>query len=515
MAHIDVPPTQSLADPRDPDRYLRTDRVKKDLRGHTIRGGFVTVGAEVVKQGLWLAATVVLARLLTPRDNGLIAMALVVVGFIDLFKDMGLSAAVIQREQIDQRQVSALFWINLTLSVALALLTAAIAPAIAWFYGEPRLTWITVALSAGFILGGLTIQHRALLRRQMRMTALALIDVMSTAFETALAIAAAAAGYGYWSLVIMQLAGAPLELVAIWLICRWRPNRPAGARGLRSMLVFGGNLTGYKLVNYLVRNVDNLLIGLFYGPQPLGLYSKAYNLLLLPIQRINGPISTVAIPALSRLTDAPERYRQAFASIIAKVCLLTMPLIAFMLGTSDWLVLFVLGPQWSEAGRIFAWLGISGLIEPISYATNWLFLTQGRTREQFHWGLISSALMVAAIVAGLPWGPVGVAASYGMVGLCIRMPLSFWYAGRAGPVRTADLYRALAPFACAVGATLLAIFAFRRWSGVDDPLTGLVAAGAITAAVSLITLAILPSGRPAIHDLRSILRLLVRPRLAM
>jgi PST family polysaccharide transporter len=190
-----------------------------------------------------------------------------------------------------------------------------------------------------------------------------------------------------------------------------------------------------------------------------------------------------------------------------------MPLVAFMLGTSDWLVLVVLGPKWVGASQIFAWLGISGLIEPITYVAIWLFLTQGRARQQFHWGLISSAIMVAAIVAGLPWGPVGVAAGYGLVSLCVRLPLLFWYVGREGPVRTRDLYRSLAPFACAVVATLLAIAAFRQWSGVVNPLIGLLACAAITGVVSLLTLIIMPSGRPAIRDLKSIALTILKPML--
>jgi PST family polysaccharide transporter len=510
-----APATKPLADPRDPDRYLRTDALKKDLKGHTIRGGAVTIVAEAIKQLIWIISTAVLARLLSPSDNGLIAMVIVLTGFMELFKDLGLSAAVIQRDKIDQQQASTLFWINVAVGIVLALLTAALAPAVAWFYEEPRLVNITFVLAGGFVLSGLMIQHRSLLRRQMRLTVLAVIDVGSTLFETAVGIWAAMNGFGYWSLVITLLAGAPLEVAAMWIICRWRPNRPARAAGIRSMLAFGGNLMGYRTVNYLLRNVDNVLIGRVYGPQPLGLYAKAYNLLLLPINRVNGPISVAAIPALSRLVDQPGRYREAFSNIASKVCLLTMPLVAFMLGTADWLVLVVLGPQWVEAGRIFAWLGISGLIEPITYAAIWLFLTQGRARQQFHWGLISSALMVAAIVAGLPWGPVGVAAAYGMVSLCIRLPLLFWYVGREGPVRTRDLYGVLMPFAGAVIVSLLGILAFRQWSGVSNPLVGLLACAAITGAGSLLTLAIIPSGRPAIRDLKSIAITLLRPRAAV
>jgi PST family polysaccharide transporter len=261
-----------------------------------------------------------------------------------------------------------------------------------------------------------------------------------------------------------------------------------------------------------MRNVDNLLIGRLYGPQPLGLYAKAYGLLLVPLQRVWFPISTVAMPALSRLADTPDRYRHGYARIVAAVCLLTMPLVAFLMGTSDWLIITLLGPQWTEASAIFAWLGVSGLIEPFSTMTVWLLLTQGRTRQQFHWGLINAVLTIAAIIAGLPWGPVGVAASYGLVGLVIRTPLLFWFVGRDGPVRTRDFYMTLAPFATASCAILLAIFAFRHWADISTPLIGLAGAAGLTIVVTGLILFLLPSGRAVVRDVHSVVVSLVNKR---
>jgi O-antigen/teichoic acid export membrane protein len=173
-------------------------------------------------------------------------------------------------------------------------------------------------------------------------------------------------------------------------------------------------------------------------------------------------------------------------------------------------VLVLLGPQWVQAGTIFAWLGISGLIEPFSYTTIWLFLTQNRTRQQFYWGIISSTLMVSAIVVGLPWGPLGVATAYSLVSLFIRMPLLFWYVGREGHVRTHHLYAALVPFACTTGAVLLSIFGLRQVVGAIDPLLGLITAAVITAVVSLLTLIALPTGRTVLSDLKSLPALLFK-----
>lgn len=508
MGALPAPGSPELA-PRKPanEEFFATDHIKRDLERRTVRGGAVTVVYQVVKQVISIVATAILARLILPEHSGLINMVVIVTGFISLFNDLGLSAATIQRNQLEQQQVSTLFWINIAMGMSLALVAAALAPAVAWFYNEPRLLPVMAVIAAGFFFGGLTVQHRALMKRQMRFSALVGIDITMTLIGTVVAITAAVLlpePLRYWALVFELVAQWPIEIVGLWLLCGWRPNRPALAKGVRSMLVFGGNLTGYRLVNYFARNMDNLLIGKFFGAAALGLYAKAYGLLLLPMRRVNEPFSAVALPALSRLTDDPERYRRTYSRMVSGLCLLTMPLVAFMIGAADWIVITVLSERWAAASTLFALLGISGLVEPFSNTTGWLFTSQGRTDEQLRWGLIGTGLTVGAIVAGLPWGPVGVATSYGVSGLLIRTPLLFWFAGRRGLVRTADLYRALIPFACASITILLALLAFRLWGATGSALLNAALAAAITGVVGLATLGALPSGRVALRDARQL-----------
>lgn len=277
------------------------------------------------------------------------------------------------------------------------------------------------------------------------------------------------------------------------------------------MLSYGGNFTGTNLMNYFSRNLDNTLIGKFWGAQQLGLYAKAYQILLLPIQQIAGPVANVAMPALSRLADSPERFRKAYLNIIEKLAMITMPGVVFMIVTSDWLVLFLLGPQWTETGRIFMLLGIAAVIQPVSRTCWWLFATQGRARDMFHWSLIGGAIAIISIIAGLPWGAVGVAASYAVVDLCLYTPLLFWFVGRNGSVRAGDFYRTIAPSACASLCALAVLVVSRQWLAMIHPaILRLGLAFAITAIVSLIVFAILPAGRLAIQNFKEIFLLLVR-----
>jgi PST family polysaccharide transporter len=492
------------------DRYFRVDHLRANLGRRTARGGAIMVGSQSLKFVISMASTVVLARLLTPQDYGLIGMVVVVTGFISLFKSMGLSAATIQQQEINDQQVSTLFWINFALGVATMLLAALVAPLIALFYHVPQLTWITMTLAAGFLFSGLTVQHEALLKRQMRFFALAAIEISALVLSLALAIILAWRGAGYWALVGSQLMMAVAQAAGVWIACRWRPIRPVRNSGIRSMLAFGRNVTGNTIFNYFSRNLDNLLIGRVWGAQQLGLYAKAYQLLLLPIEQTAVPLDGVALTALSRLADTPERYRQAYLRMLEKLAMLTMPGIAFMIVTSDWLVRVMLGPQWSETALIFALLGIVGLVEPIGNTMGWLLISQGRSRHILQVGLMDGVIAVVSIAAGLPWGAVGVAASYSIVGLCLRKPLVFWFVCRVGPVRLSDFYRAIAPAACATLCVLAALFLFRRWVQISGPLVGLPICFAIAVGVAFLALAVLPAGRTALRDAASFLPMLTK-----
>jgi O-antigen/teichoic acid export membrane protein len=501
----ELPPTAV-----DTDHHFRTDHLKTDLGGRSARGGTIMIVSQGVKFFITMGSAVILARLLTPLDYGLIAMVAVVANFSYPFRNLGLSAATMQRAEINDQQVSTLFWINVALSVAAMLITAAIAPAIASFYGDSRLILITVAIAAGFIFGGLTVQHEALLKRQMRFAALVIIELTSILIGTATAIILAWRGAGYWALVFSQWATGATSAAGVWVACRWRPGLPARNSGVRSMLAFGRNLTGYNILNYLSRNIDNLLIGRYWGPQQLGFYARAYQLLLLPLDQIVGPIDGVAVTALSRLADNEERYRQAYLRMLEKLAMVTMPAMALMIATSDWIVLVILGPQWIETGQIFALLGIIGLLEPISSTMGWLLISQGRTHHIFQWGLIDAALSTASIVGGLRWGAVGVAASYAIVGLCIRKPLQFWFVTRSGPVRTSDFYRAIIPSLVASASVMAVLVSFRSWAEGSRPIVGLLASLGIAIMIALLSFLLLPRGRQALQDVRSLITLLLK-----
>lgn len=476
------------------------DVQRDELKRRSVHGAAATVVAQGIRFVLQFGSQVVLARLLAPAEFGLVAMVTPIVGFLQIFGDMGLLPATVQKPTISQRELSGLFWVNLAVSAALAVLVIACSPGVAWLYGEPRAAGVTACLGALLLLAGLSAQPMALMTRRLRFLPLAAIDIAASAAAATAGIAAATADLGYWSLVLMQAANSLTVLVLAWSFAGWRPTRPQRVAGLVSLLHFGGDVTAFNVVNYFSYNLDNVLIGATWGEAPLGLYSRGFRLMLIPVSQIVLPFARVAVPLLSRLHDSPEKYRAAYTKMLGATLLATTPGIAFAVVLAHQLVVTVLGQRWEAAAPIFAWLGVSALAVPINLSASWLFISQNRTRLQLAWSCIGTTIVVVAFLVGLPWGVVGVAASTACFVWLLQAPLLWWGVTREGPVRLADLGRAFYPAflagAASFGALWLAKDALAGLGGVGLPLA-LVASYVVHAA----TLACLPEGNRTLREL--------------
>mgnify|MGYP006289357683 CR=1 FL=1 len=430
----------------------------------------------------------ILARILTPQDFGLIAMVVAVTGFILVFKNLGLSMATVQKAEINHGQVSTLFWINVAMSFALMLLTMALAPAVAWFYKEPRLLWVTIALASAFIFGGLAVQHQALLRRQMRFTALAVIDISSVAAGLTTGTICGLAGLGYWSLVLMHLATAITMTAGVWIASGWLPGPPVRRSGVREMLAFGGYLTGFGVVNYFSRNFDNVLIGRCCGTQPLGLYSRAYSLLLFPIGQITAPMTAVAIPALSRLQSEPERYRCFYLKAIKLIAYASMPLVAAMGVLSNEIVRLVLGAEWLDAGPIFMILALAAFWSPVAATVGWIYVSLNQTNRMFIWACIMTPLTILSFLIGLHWGVIGVSVSYSTV-VTLQIVPQLWFALRHSPIKLTEVLFSLRyPFMASLfmAAMMFGVRAYIASFGVAWILIGSSLAGGVALSMLIV-----------------------------
>jgi PST family polysaccharide transporter len=295
----------------------------------------------------------------------------------------------------------------------------------------------------------------------MRFGVIASMETLGDVAGFASAIALALAGAGYWALVVQRLLPPLVVLVSSWGFCRWRPALPARAAGVRALLGYGVGVTGSQVSVACARSVDQILIGWLWGPAVLGLYERATRLVLVPINTINAPVYATAMPAMSRVLDQPDRYRYMFAQVMQKLGLLTMPVFALAAVTADWVVELLFGAAWREAIPLVALFCASATFLPVLNGCYLLYLTQARTNEMLRATLIDSAVSIAAILGGLPWGAVGVATSLTVAGLLVRTPLCFMLAARRGPVRVAAVWRAIAPPASIALAVALGVGALR------------------------------------------------------
>jgi len=438
----------------------------QDLKQRTIRGGLARLSAQAAGFFLRVLSLMILARLLEPKDFGLVGMVTAFTGVLTLFRDFGLSTASVQRTTVTDEQISTLFWINQLVGIVLALLALVFVPLIGSFYHEPRLVWVTAAMAAGFIFNAAGVQHSALLQRQMRFTVIAVINTVGLVVGSVVGIGGAMAGYGYWALVAMTLSSPLVATIGFWLAAAWVPGRPHRQAGIRSMMHFGGTITLNGLVAYIAYNFEKVLLGRFWGADAIGIYGRAYQLVNIPTENLNSAVGEVAFSALSRVKEDPDRFKSYFLKGYSLVLALTIPVTVICTLFASDVILVVLGPKWTETIPIFRLLAPTILIFALINPLGWLLYSLGLVKRSLKIALVFAPLITAGYIIGLPYGPKGVAFAYSAVmllwvfphiALCVhRTVISFW-----------DVLVAVSrPLASSIAAAVLALgarFLFGQW----------------------------------------------------
>lgn len=427
------------------------------LRRHTVRGGAVTLGAQGLKFLLSLGSTVALARLLSPSDYGLIAMATAFTGLAEVLRDGGLSLATVQREHLDPRQVTTLFWLNVALGGALTFITAAAAPAVAAFYHEPQLAPLMAALGMAFVLGGLGVQHTALLRRDLRFTALAATDAGSALAGVVAALLLCLLDAGPWALVALTVVPVGCASAAAWWLQPWRPTVAAPLRAVRPLLSFGGDIVTTRCLYHVVRGAPGALLGWAWGAASAGLYQRAFSLLMVAVDQIQGPVSSVALPPLARLQPEPARLGAAFLQTYRLTVAAILPVVAVCGVYADEIVALLLGARWTDTGPVFRWLAWGGVTLGLLSPQGLLLLALGHTDTSKRLAAVDAAGVAAGYLVGLRWGAAGVACGYFAAKSALLLPLSVLTFRRTA-VRWRDAFAVTqAPLAAAALAALVGV----------------------------------------------------------
>lgn len=486
--------------PQRRDDYFKTDHLRDHLKTHAVRSGGVSIASRIAATVIQMVGVVILARLLTPADFGLVAMVTAITEIFNVFKDLGLYDATIQQPHLNHEQVSTLFWINVGFGFVLTATLIAISPAIAWFYHKPELKVITVVSSLSFIFTGLSAQHLALLKRRMSFMSVSIIDVSATLVSTIAAIIFALIGFGYWSIVLRQVVLGLFIAIGAWIFCVWRPGRPARKSGIGGMLRFGANTLGYFVMNYFSTNLDKTLVGKKYGAEPLGFYSRANYLATVPGGQLSMSIFHVAVATLSKLREDPPKFRRYYLSAISSISFVGMPMSGFMVVVSRDLIYLILGPQWGRAVPLFSILGLAAGMYLLASTHGWLHVSLGRADRWMRWGVFSSVITVAGFVVGLFFGTAGVATGY-TVTVIFLAPLSILYAGKPIGLRFRELFSSLWRYlAGALLTSLLCSFLFNTIHFSSSVLLNILISSVIYVAIYLLIItALFLSVRPIVE----------------
>lgn len=399
------------------------------MRRQAIRGAGVTVFTQALVFALQLVSTVVLARLLTPRDFGLVTMVTTFSLPLASFGLNGFTDAILQSEEVSHESASNLFWINVVMGLVLALGFAEAGTLLQWFYKNSAVAPLAAGLSVTIFLSGTSVIHIALLKRAMGFSAASAIDFSARALYVVVSITFGFLGWGYWALVIGSAAQALATTIGAFWSCRWIPGIPKRAPGTNSMIRFAVHVYGRFSLNYSTRNMDNLLVGWRFGAPALGFYKKAYDLFLLPSSQLLSPVVSVAVSTLSKLNQNRAQYRHDFLRGLSIVALIGMATGADLTLVGQDLISVLLGPGWETAGRIFVLFGPGVGVMLIYNTLGWIHLSSGRADRWFRWTIIEFLVTVLLFVLALHWGPVGVAGAWTVSFWILTIP-AFWYAGR-------------------------------------------------------------------------------------
>ena len=418
---------------------------------------------------LTVGAGITLARLLTPEDFGVYAIAFAVTTLLEFAKCGGIVVPVIQSQTLTEDQLDTLFWFSAAAGIAVTLCAVLVAPFVAHVFDDTRLVAVISVLALTFVLDGFATQHTAILRRSLRFTRLAACELSALAVASAAGIFAAGQGAGYWSLVYLALTREVVLLTLVVAATRWRPRWPERWANIAPLIRFGGLMMAFEVLGYLTFKVDNLIVGWYLGAATLGFYDKAYQFLLMPSTQITLPLSNVVHATLSRLQTDPARFRAYLERALLLAASLGMPLAAFLYGHAAIIIEQLLGPRWLPSLPIFQALAPAAFVMTITASVGWISLALGRARRQLPWTAAATALTICAFLVGVRWGAVGVAAAFSVVRVGMLVPTLRYTCAGTGLKWQALLSTAVRPACASIGALLLSamageMFALSVWT---------------------------------------------------
>ena len=399
------------------------------LKAKAVKAAGINVTVQSIGFLFQTVGVIVLARLLTPRDFGLVAMVTAFSLWLGSFGVNGFTEFIIQKQEIGDKEITSIFRLHLVVATLLAVGFTFFGLFLVDFYTEPALIGIAAAMASTFILQALSTSHFAILKREMRFAPIAIAELVGVILSIFLAIGAALAGMGFWAVVIRQLTRPSVMTLAAWVLCPWRPkgawNLSVALPGLKYAIQVYFNIT----LGFVMRGLDKVLLGKFHGAELLGSYDRAYYIFSMPVDQLLTPLHGVALATLSRVKQDKERLSAYYGKAVATVAFPgTLASLLLTISAKD-LVLVLLGPNWIDTGMVVMAFG-PGIAAELVYGTHsWLHLSLGTPNRWFKWHVLATVITVVAFLIAAPFGAVAMAIAFSLRTYTLIVP-AVWYAGR-------------------------------------------------------------------------------------
>ncbi|MGW5238142.1 MOP flippase family protein [Monashia sp. NPDC004114] len=469
------------------------------------RGTRHTAVAQVITQVVRLATNVVLARLLTPEDFGVVAIALVVTMLLDQLKDLGTGSAIIQRQTVDDVLVNSVFYLNLALGIVLAGAMFLLAGPVAAAMSSVAATPVLQAFSLVTLITALGQIHHSLLRRDLRFFEIALATSVTAVVTAGVSIAGALVGMTYWALVVGNIAGALVGTAMVWVFDRWRPSWRFSWASLRSIWSYSFHLFLSNVLFVVFNQVDKVIVSRFLGPAALGAYTLAQRTVAAPVASVASVVNEVVFPVFSRRQDDHAALRSGFIRSSCATAVVTFPFAFGLSALAGPAVDVVFGERWQAVVPVLWFMAPVVAVQSVTLSSSQLLLAKGRSDWSYRWGVVYCVVLTALELYGVRWGLVGVTAAYAG-GVLLLTPFSLLIAFRPVQLRLRTYFRALLPH-LAISAVMVAsvLLASRVTSQAGaTPLVQLATGVAVGGVVYIVALVMVRP--PALNDMLAVLR---------
>jgi PST family polysaccharide transporter len=408
------------ADPIDAQEGLAARAARLEHR--IMAGARWTTLAQALTQLFRFLLAMFLARLLAPAEFGLMTIALVTVGLVDLVKDFGTTAALVRAADVSQRLLNAIFYFNVLLGAVAVIVLSTLAEPIAAAYSEPDLVSIVQVLAGTILISSLTLPQRGLIVRELRFGRLAAIDLAATGVYGLVALLLALSGLGVWSLVLGTVASTLASTVLLWQLSSFRPGLAVDLPGLRGLAGFSLNMTGTQVFSYLLTQADRLLIGAVLGQTAVGLYAVAHQMTDAALAFITTPVTKVLFPAFASIEHDDQLIASLYTRACATIACLAFPILIGFALVAEPLIAVALGDKWGGLVPIILVLTTPKLVQSLAMTLSAIYQAKGRADWLFRWQVFAGATTVGSFGIGMFWGLQGVAWAYAAATLLLTYP---------------------------------------------------------------------------------------------